>query len=45
VVERAALDNVREMIEDDVMARFPGGGIDRVEVLRTATILPSSLGS
>jgi hypothetical protein len=33
-MEQAALDHVRQLIEDDVKARFPGGGIERVAVLQ-----------
>jgi hypothetical protein len=33
-VEQAALDRVQQLIEDDVKARFPGGGIERVAVLQ-----------
>jgi hypothetical protein len=33
-VEQAALDHVQQLIEDDITARFPGGGIERVVVLQ-----------
>jgi hypothetical protein len=33
-VEQAALDRVQQLIEDDVKARFPGGGVERVVVLQ-----------
>jgi len=33
-VEQAALDHVQQLIEDDIEARFPGGGIERVVVLQ-----------
>jgi hypothetical protein len=34
VVEQAALDHVQELLEEEVKARFPGGGIQRVVVLQ-----------
>jgi len=33
-MEQTALEHVRQLIEDDVRARFPGGGIERVAVLQ-----------
>ena len=33
-MEQAALDHVQELIEDDIRARFPGAGIERVAVLQ-----------
>jgi hypothetical protein len=33
-VEHAELDRIRQQIEDDIKARFPGGGIDRVAILQ-----------
>ena len=33
-MEQAALDHVQQLIEDDIKARFPGGGIERVAVLQ-----------
>jgi len=33
-MEEPALDRVQQLIEDDVKARFPGGGIERVAVLQ-----------
>jgi hypothetical protein len=33
-VERAALEQVQQLIEDDIKARFPGGGIERVVILQ-----------
>ncbi len=33
-MERAALEHLQQMIEDEVKARFPGGGIERVVVLQ-----------
>lgn len=33
-MDPTALDHVRQLIEDDVTARFPGGGIERVAVLQ-----------
>jgi hypothetical protein len=33
-VERAALEHLQQLIEDEVTARFPGGGIERVVVLQ-----------
>lgn len=33
-MEQAALDHIQQLIEDDVVARFPGGGIERVAVLQ-----------
>jgi hypothetical protein len=31
-MEQAALEHVRQLIEDDITARFPGGGIERVDL-------------
>ncbi len=33
-MDQSALDHLRKMIEDEAMARFPGGGIERVTVLQ-----------
>jgi hypothetical protein len=33
-MEKAALDHVQQLIEDDIVARFPGGGIERVTVFQ-----------
>ena len=34
IVEQAALDQVRQLVEDEVKARFPGGAIERVALLQ-----------
>jgi hypothetical protein len=33
-LEQAALDHVQQLIEDDIRARFPGGGVERVALLQ-----------
>jgi hypothetical protein len=33
-VDQAALDHLQQLIEDDVKARFPGGGIESVAILQ-----------
>ena len=33
-MERAALEQVQQLIEDDIKARFPGGGVERVVILQ-----------
>jgi hypothetical protein len=33
-VEQAALDQLRQLVEDEVKARFPGGAIERVALLQ-----------
>lgn len=33
-MEQAALDHVQQLIEDDIRARFPGGGVERVALLQ-----------
>ncbi len=33
-MERAAIDHLQQLIEDEVKARFPGGGIERVVILQ-----------